>query len=434
MAGVRDGQLFKSGPWPQGANNLASEGRLPTDEFGRRVALREAVNVDITKEGDARRRRGRGAALFDCDMGHSLWSDPALDFGLYVDGGQLYAMFSTGERQALGVYAGSGMLSYALAGDRVYYCGHGASGVLDMQFNAAPWAPEFPSGQPTVAAVAGGGLPAGQYQVAVTFVDVLGRESGTTVAATVELVEGQGIDLTSIPQPASAGAYIVIYATEANGSVLFRFATLPAGTDMLAVRSAPLGRSLKTALLQPMPPGQIVRVFNGVQLVAVGKRLLWSPPMRYGTTDPARNMIPFPHEIDLVEPAGAGESGAGVFVAAGPRTYWLAGAKPRDWQQSIAYASGAVPRSSVRVPGTVAGLDDASPITVWLARDGQFCRGVPGGKVLPMTPGRTAADDAEYGAALYRAQDGIQQVVVSLRGARKQSLGVTDRAYAVVVP
>ena len=70
---------------------------------------------------------------------------------------------------------------------------------------------------------------------------------------------------------------------------------------------------------------------------------------------------------------------------------------------------------------------------MWLARDGQFCRGVPGGKVLPMTPGRTAADDAEYGAALYRAQDGVQQVVVALRGAKKQSLGVSDRAYTVVM-
>lgn len=433
MAGVRDGQLFKSGPWPQGVNNLASEGRLPTDEFGRRVALREAVNVDLTKEGDVRRRQGRGAALFACDMGHSLWSDPALDFGLYVDGGQLHAMFSTGERQALGVYAGSGMLSYALVGDRVYYCGNGASGVVDAQFNAYPWAPEFPSGQPTVAAVAGGGMPAGQYQIAVAFVDALGRESGTTLAARIDLAAGEGADLSDIPQPTSLGTSIAVYATEANGSVLFRYATLSAGTDTVSMTSAPLGRSMKTSLLQPMPPGQIVRVFNGVQLVAVGKRLLWSPPMRYGTTDPARNMIPFPHEIDLVEPAGAGESGAGVFVSAGPRTYWLAGAKPKDWQQSIAYASGAVPRSSVRVPGTVAGLDDASPITVWLARDGQFCRGVPGGKVLPMTPGRTAVDDAEYGAALYRAQDGIQQVVVALRGARKQSLGVSDRAYAVLM-
>ena len=433
MAGVKDGQLFKSGPWPQGANNLASEGRLPTDEFGRRIALREAVNVDLTKEGDVRRRHGRGAALFDCVMGHSLWSDPALDFGLYVDDGQLFAMFSTGERQALGVYAGSGMLSYALVGDRVYYCGNGASGVVDAQFNAYPWAPEFPSGQPTVAAVADGGLPAGQYQIAVAFVDALGRESGTTVAAKIDLVANEGVDLSDIPQPTSLGTNIAVYMTEANGSVLFRHSTLAAGVDTLSLASAPLGRSLKTSLLTPMPPGQIVRVFNGVQLVAVGKRLLWSPPMRYGTTDPARNMIPFPHEIDLVEPAGAGESGSGVFVSAGPRTYWLAGAKPAQWNQSISYASGAVPRSSVRVPGTVAGLDDASPITVWLARDGQFCRGVPGGKVLPMTPGRTAVDDAEYGAALYRAQDGIQQVVVALRGARKQSLGVTDRAYAVLV-
>lgn len=433
MAGVRDSQLFKSGPWPQGMNNLATEGRLPTDEFGRRVALREAVNVDVTKEGQMRRRRGRGEAVFSCAMGHSLWSDPALDFGLFVDNGELCAMFATGERRSTGALVGHGELSYALVGDRVYYCGHGASGVIDSQFNHARWAPEFPAGQPTVAAVAGGGLPAGQYQLAVTFVEAGGRESGTTLAAVIDAPADCMLEVTDIPQPTDLSASIAVYVTEANGTSLYRYATLAAGETALQITSAPLGRVLTTGLLRPMPPGQIVRVFNGVQLVAVGSYLYWSPPMRYGTVDPARSGIPFHAEITLVEPVGAGESGAGVFVAAGARTYWLAGTKPADWNQAVAYASGAVPRSSVRVPGSVAGLDDASPITIWLARDGQFCRGLPGGKVLPMAPGRVAADDADSGAALYRYQDGIQQVVIALRGAKKQGLGVSDRAYARVI-
>lgn len=46
------------GPWPVGANNRLPEYSLTKDKYGRTVALRNAVNVDIDNVGNVRRREG----------------------------------------------------------------------------------------------------------------------------------------------------------------------------------------------------------------------------------------------------------------------------------------------------------------------------------------------------------------------------------------
>lgn len=55
---IREEELPRAGPWPAGVNNLAPEGRLPTDENGRPTVLREADNVDLTTAGYGKRRQG----------------------------------------------------------------------------------------------------------------------------------------------------------------------------------------------------------------------------------------------------------------------------------------------------------------------------------------------------------------------------------------
>lgn len=65
------------GPWPAGINNRRPEYSLDIDQYGKIVALRNAVNVDLDTAGNARRRSGYtrvigGAATrcgFSCDAG-----------------------------------------------------------------------------------------------------------------------------------------------------------------------------------------------------------------------------------------------------------------------------------------------------------------------------------------------------------------------------
>jgi hypothetical protein len=72
-------------------------------------------------------------------------------------------------------------------------------------------------------------------------------------------------------------------------------------------------------------------------------------------------------------------------------------------------------------------------VLVWLARDGRFCLGAPGGNVTPLKDGEAAIDTADAAATLFRESNGQRQVVSSLRGPRRNGLAVTDRAIAHVI-
>lgn len=430
MAGVSDRALTKTGPWPLGVDNTSQEGGLTADEMtGRPIALREAVNVDLSAVGRPRRRKGR-TPVFAGSLVHSLWSHELLDFGLLVDGGALTALRPDQSRVGLGVAMGNLPVSYALVNDRVYCANRAASCVVDLGMQAWSWSPEQPAGQPTLAAVAGS-LPAGQYQVAVTFTDMLGRESGATLAAVIDLPNGGGIAASDVPAPAAG--FVNLYLSAANDAALRLYASAPLAPGAAVTLTSPAtGRALTTQFLEPMPAGDIVRFGHGRLWVARGNELFWSEALRFGLYHPARNRMRFNAPVDLLEPIGDGTGGAGVFVAAGNHTYWYGDADPAKWTQATAALAGAVPGSSVVVPGSTVGKPTDDPTLVWLSRGGSFVVGSAGGTVAPIK-NAAAIDDADRAATLLREQDGITTVVSALRAPTKHGLAVTDTAYAHVV-
>lgn len=430
MAGVRDRELGALGPWPAGINNVAGEDGLPVTEDGAAIALRDAQNVDLDKSGWPRRRRGQ-ELIHAGNLSHSLWSDDELEFGLYVDGGVLHALFADESRESLGVEVGSLPVSYALVNDRIFFTNRAVSGLVTMSLEVADWAPEQPGGVPNVASMAGYSLTRGQYQVAVTFTDLLGRESGCGRAVAIELADESGIQLTSIPQPGnpSATPLVNVYCTGPNDQVLRLATTIPAGITSGLIGSPAEGRALTTQFLVPLPAGQIVRHVNGRQFVAVGREVLYSEPMRYGLYHPVRNRIRFTKDVDLLEPAG----NEGLFVASGKRTYWLGGRDPGEFSQRIARMAGAVPGSGTRVPSNILGLETTEDVPVWLARSGHFCVGLPSGGIVVLKDGEAVVPSADRAAVMLRQQGGIQQLVAALRGPRAQGLAFGDRAVAHVI-
>lgn len=431
MAGVRDAHIYRAGPWPLGIDNVSPEGALPVNEFGTRpTALRDAVNTDLSTLGHPRRRAGYTAATPGTLM-HSLWAHDDCPFGLVVDDGVLHAVDNAGGVQSLGTAVGGAPLSYELIAGRVYFSNRSTSGLVDADLQVHDWAPEHPPGQPDVAASSGLALPEGQYQVAVTFVDALGRESGTGLAAAVEVAADGAVELTNIPQPLAAIA-VNIYLTGPNDQVLRLHSTLAPGITAATLGHQADGRALGTQFLSAMPAGQHTCLFNGRHVVAEGRYLRWSPPMRYGMTDRARHVMPFPARIDLVVPAGGGGRSPGLYVASGNRTYWLAGDDPEAWSLQICRSAGAVPGVCL-VPSAATMSESAGDQPVWLARDGQFVVGDAYGNVRAFRDGTAAVPDADRAAMLYRERDGLNQVVAGLRGARPQAMAVSDRATAHVI-
>lgn len=429
MAGVPDRALTKVGPWPLGVDNTSQEGALPADEYtGRPLALREAVNVDISAAGRPRRRRGYALQRAGT-LTHSLWSHDLLDFGLFVDSGQLYALRADLSSVPLGVAMGDLPVSYALVNDRVYCSNRSASGIVDLGLQVWSWSAEQPAGQPTLAA-GSGALPAGRYQVAVTFSDYSGRESGSTLASAIDLPAGGGLVLTDVPAPAFG--LCNVYVSGPNDTVLRLYDTAPAWPGGLLVAGAATGRALATQFLEPLPAGDIVRLGHGRVWVARGNELFWSEPLRFGLYHPARNRMRFAAPIDLLEPIGDGTGGAGVYVAAGNHTFWYGDADPAKWTQGTAALAGAVPGSSLVVNGSTVGKDSDEPTLVWLSRAGKFVIGSAGGAVSE-AKGPAVVDSADRAATFLREDAGITNVVAALKAPTKHGLAVTDVAYAHVV-
>lgn len=432
MAGVRDNRLATQGPWPLGVNNVADENALPTDEFGARVALREADNLDLTAEGWPRTRPGSEQVAPGTLM-HSLWADPAFAFGLLVDDGMLCRVDPTARVQALGIAVGNLPLSYTRINDRIYFSNATHCGMVLADGTIWPWAPEQPSGQPALATLPGSALAPGLYQVAVTFLDALGRESGSTFAAAIEVPENSELVLTEIPQPQDpiATPTVQVYCTDANDPVLRRALSLPAGITTATIFAPATGISLPSQFLRPMPPGQIVRTGHGRQWVARGREVLWSEPLWFGMTR-ATNRIRFDDTVMLLEPVGDGAAG-GVYVAAGHRTYWMAGNTPADFNQRFVMSCGIVPGSALRIPGVALGIADPDDQIVWLARNGKFCVGAPNGQVITLKDNEAAIDNADRAAVLFREQDGLRQLIAALKGPRRNGLAVSDRPIARVI-
>lgn len=390
--------------------------------------LRDGVDVDITKRGKVQTRPGYTAPLVACDLGHSLWADPEglFPFGLYADGAELRTWTADLRTELLFDNLSVGLeVSYCRINDSVYWSNGVESGMVDAIGDAAPWSPASPGGQPMLQAI-DGALGAGQVQAAVTFVDRRGRESGAALARAITIDAGQGVQLYNIPQPPDPVETPVVrlYVTGGNDRGLYRARDIAAGVTSVPITQPPDGKLLATQFLTAMPPGHIVRHWNGRQLVARGRFVLWSPSLRYGMTHIGHMHLGLRGKLTLMEPIEG--DGAGVFVSDGSRVLFLSGADPKGWSPRPVSAYGAVPGSAMLTPASAWGIESKRWLPAWLGKDGLFAVGMPGGTVATFAQEEFAADVGDSAASLFRESDGLMQFITAMRGARKSRLAVTD--------
>ena len=425
--GVREGELSKFETFT-GLNNRDRE------PLARGNVLREAVDVDLTKLGKIQSRRGYGAPLVPCTLGHSLWADPEnlFPFGLYADGDSLHALNPDLTTALLRTGLSVGLdVSYARVNDSVFWSNDAECGMVDAMGDVAAWACENPSGQPALQAI-DGALGAGLVQVCITFADTRGRESGATLAADITLAAGQGVQLLGIPQPNDPveTPQIRVYVTAGDDMALYLAKTIPAGTASTTVLQRPEGRLLASQFLRPMPAGHIVRAWNGRQLVARGRFVLWSPPLRYGMTHIGHMHLGLRERLTLLEPVEG--DGAGVFVSDGSRVLFLSGADPANWAPKPVSAYGAVAGSAMLTPASAWGIQSKRMLPAWLGKDGLFAVGMPGGTVATFNQSEFVAGVGDKAASLFREADGLMQFVTAQRGVQRPRLGVVDEAVAIV--
>ena len=419
---VADNQVRNIRGFPAGVVNRVPEHEVPDG------ALRKAINVDLSADGTVSRRPGytqRVAARM-----HSLAAEPLWPHMLAVKDGVLVAYDDNLTETVIQAVADS-PASAVQAGD-FYWWTDGIDFLrIDIDdLSVRPvWTP-CPGQCSATPYAAAGGLRAGRYQVALTWLDDTGAESGATQAVVVDVPEGGGIELAIPVNPDAAKTRV--YMSPTNGDVLYFARDLPAAATSALVGSPPPGKALATQFLEQLPPGQLVRFWNGRLLVAAGNVLTWSEAMRYGLRH-YDNTVTMRDTINLMQPVGAGEEGAGVYVDDGKRTYFMSGGDPKDWNRVIRYPFGAVPGTGITVPASAfPDIDYTGEAAFWLASNGVFCLGLPGGTVIPLTEKHLALPKFERGASMFRTNNGKRQVVTAASGGDTNEFAFSDSIVAEV--
>lgn len=401
------------GPWPAGMDNRRRDQELPPE------ALRNAVNVDISRDGRASLRAGR--VLLTAGVVHSLWANDSFLLAVFNNTLTRYTVSPTGVLTGTTVRSGLAAnqpVSYIDTTERICYSNGIVTGAIIGGVHT-PWGTETPASVPTLAAAANGGLPAGRYQVTTTFVGYLGEESGARQGALVTIVDGQRVDVSNIPQPVNnLVTGIRLYRTLANGTVFYFAAELAVGvtTASLSVSSS-LGTELHTQFFSPPPPGQALGYFNGRIYIAQGGVLWFTEPLRYGAVH-HEGYILFPRDIDVV--AGAA---TGLYVVS-DQHYFLRGKGPEDFDNVAKLPFGAVRGTVARLPYARSHVGSRSTAKlaatkeagiVWMSDRGLVIADMDG-DVRVVSEDTIVMTRAARGATLVRERDGRRMIVSTARG------------------
>lgn len=298
-----------------GINNRLPDFALHGNDGGHFV--RAAENVDIDNAGRLRRRRGYD--LIQAMSGaHSIYDDGANVF--LVRGATLYKMTSATPyaETLVKLLSSDSRVSCAPYNGDIYYSNGTDSGRIAASGAWYPWALPSPA-QPTVTSIAGT-LPAGRYQVALTYYNNVTGEEGGCAGSTAHELTTDGALRVAIPGATTGATHVRVYCSTLNGGVETLQTTVAVGTSSVDLTSLVVNGAQCSAMYQePMPACTRIFTHMGRLCGVVGSQLIYSEPYRFGYYRPSQNYIPFAEAISTAISAQFG-----VYVAA-DKTYWIPG-------------------------------------------------------------------------------------------------------------
>lgn len=379
-----------------GMDLLSDETAMPEN------AMRDIENFDVDEAGLVSRRKGARllASVVGC---HSHWAPRHERWSLYADGTTLKRLRAEGSSlQSSTLLTGlspSLRIRYHEHADEVFFTNGRELGVVSDS-GARLLGLLAPDGAPALVDVQGG-MAVGRYGVAISFVSASGEESALSPAEFIECAQG-GVQV-ALPQPDGV-ASIRVYVTPTNGSLLYLATEVPVGFASVRVQDEERSKLPAAQFMARMPAGDDISVYNGRVYVSQGSLLRFSQPFAYGLTDPRSDFIDCKSRILFHEPVADG-----LYVGTADGTLFLGGATPKDAAMRRVGPAAVVDDSIVVDPAQV-GVEGASPVAVWLSREG-FCIGSAGGAVSAAQSKRIKLADHGTGALAAITDDGISRVL-----------------------
>lgn len=375
--------------WVKGVDNIHAPYELPRD------ALRVGENIDILDSGKIRRRNGSTASVSAVGV-HSLWSNEKVSDAYYVAGSTMYSLSDSLASAAVvtGLTPGA-RVAYVEVNGEILWSNGVVTGRLANGVNY-PLGVETPAGVAQLAATTGA-LPAGRYQITTTFRTASGEEGGAQNAGAIVLSSAGGITMSNMPAAQSATVtHRCIYATLANGDVMYKIATIPsAGSSYTISNIGSQTVALRTMNTQPMPAGSILAFVNGVLYVAVGPIVYHSEPMRYGQCNLSKNYYAYPVDVDIMV-----TTPSGVFICA-DKTYFLENPGTSEVIQRTVFPFGGVKGTGVYLPGSTG--------AAWYSPRGQVT--ATGSQATLTSEKMFVPGVMTSGASMAREENGVKQIV-----------------------
>lgn len=383
------------GPWPLGINNRTEAHQLPGG------ALRDAVNVDITKTGKPRRRKG-SAQVVAAPGGKlmSMWSPVDQSIALVADTGTLYRFNGTALIPIATGLAHHKVCYLQVPGRGIAYSDGVAMRRIDPE--DMPFAMASPSLAASFATDGTGALDAGVYKFALTWGAASGEESGLSPIAALEVIRGSRITLTLPINPPDGAVALNVYGTTANGEVLGLIEQVATDLGTLEIATAPPASGVEptTRFTIPLPGGDMLAYLNARVYSVKGKLVRYTLPFS-GQHDPRTTML-FPEDVSIIF-----GTPSGLWIVS-DQTYFLSGDPTAEGSLRA--------RAQVRaVPGTLVETPTGKG-AMWFSERGLVTTGEEGAISFAMDD-NVAVLPAQEGSALYREEDGLQQAIFTTKGA-----------------
>mgnify|MGYP000390845260 FL=1 len=394
-----------------GINNLENATALEADSLGPysykyRIALREAVNVDLTLTGGVRRRDGY--SLVSPGRVTSLWADSRVPFGLCVRDGYLCCVSEQGVLTQLTTVTNE-QVCYAYVNGEVLWSDGVRCGRVKSDGTWNYWGLPVPP-KPSVT-VGSGDLTEGRYRVAVTCVTADGRESGCLGFVEVDVANGQKIVVTGVPTSGRSDiTSFYVYCSLPFGETLYfsRALDLGLGSCEIGLHDLKKGVELSTLFLSPPSGASHIRVEFGRAVIARDNYLMVSQPLNLGLFNLSHGTIPFDSTITGLEFVEDG-----WFVGTTTGVYFIQGTEPTAYKLTRLDFCGVVPGTMRRVDRKYT-QDKLGQVVFWLGTNGYFYQGGAGGRVARMAEDRFKTGQFSSGATLFRQTRGQRSVLFTL--------------------
>lgn len=398
--------------WSQGLNTILRADSLPVD------ALRRCVNYDIDDAGKLARRPGAIRIHAGTIVKGTLWSNDDFSRTLFVEAGSLFELLE----YPIGTYTprlvrtgvGSTHMAYLDLNGDTYYSNGILTGLLKADGNDVPWGTPGPGSQPNLSQGISGELAAGTYQVAITYISATGEESGTGLAATIEVAaDNSSIFLTDFPAPPAGTDFIRVYVSHRDGEGLYRIGDIHPAAPSYEIDkvSNTAAFRLQTQFGMKPPAGDILEYHNGRIYIANNNILWFTDALRYGLVKPMKGFLQFPKRITVVKAVDDG-----LYVCS-DRTYWVSGVDTPQFHQREVLPYGGVFGTGINIPNFDA--------VAWFSKRG-IVFGGENGEVLNIMQDRVAVAEYGYGAMLWREHKGIRQIVADLWGGELNTYAAAD--------